>query len=67
MFRQLSIFVFFKNWKYAVHIDSTVAGLFTPYKEEDNSYGLRVTGIGFHIISLIFLVLDLNVEMIISI
>jgi len=34
-----------KNWKYAVHIDSTVAGLFTPYRECHSSNDLRVTGI----------------------
>ena len=34
----------FSACRYAVHIDSTVAGLFTPYKQEDGA-SLRVTGI----------------------
>ncbi|XP_023342454.1 uncharacterized protein LOC111712147 isoform X2 [Eurytemora carolleeae] len=34
-----------KNWKYAVHIDSSVAGLFTPYREGVDKHELRVTGI----------------------
>lgn len=30
--------------RYAAHIDSTVAGLFTPYRQEGGA-SLRVTGI----------------------
>ena len=32
------------GWRYAVHIDDSVAGLFTPYREGGEA-GVRVTGI----------------------
>ena len=33
------------KWKYAVHIQADVAGLFTPYREGEGEQGIRVTGI----------------------
>ena len=34
-----------KNWRFAVHIDSEVAALFTPYHERVDEHSLRITGI----------------------
>ena len=34
-----------EKWKYAVHIQAEVAGLFTPYREVEGENSIRVTGI----------------------
>ena len=31
------------KWKYALHIQEEVAGLFTPYREADGEHSIRVT------------------------
>ena len=33
------------KWKYALHIQEEVAGLFTPYREAEGEHSIRVTGI----------------------